>query len=212
MIPDFAVTFFGALFAIMNPLVNLPLFLSLTAGYTPDEQRRAGLAVVFYSTIMCAAVALVGPQILAFFGITVDDFRVAGGLVLAGIAFSMLNGGGNAAHEGGSGEKVGQPRENIAFYPLTFPMVVGPGTITTLVVFLREATTPEDKMIYAGVVGSILLMLAVVLYFAAAIGQRLSATLRVIMSRLMGMILLAIAISMLVAGLRALMPGLAGAA
>lgn len=91
-------------------------------------------------------------------------------------------------------------------------MVVGPGTITTLVVFLREATTPEDKLIYAGVVGSILLMLAVVLYFAAAIGQRLSGTLRVIMSRLMGMILLAIAISMLVAGLKALMPGLAGPA
>ena len=55
-----------------------------------------------------------------------------------------------------------------------------PGTITTLIVFLREATTAQDKMIYAAVVASILVMLGIVLYFAAAIGQRLSATLRVI--------------------------------
>lgn len=207
---SFGVTFFGALFAIMNPLVNLPLFLSLTAGYDPAEQRRAGMAVTFYSTIMCAVIALVGPQLLEFFGVTVDDFRVAGGLVLAGIAFTMLNGGGNAAHEGGSAEKVQQPHESIAFYPMTFPMVVGPGTITALIVFLREATTDEARLVYAGVVLSVLLMQGVVLYFASAIGARLSATLRVIMSRLMGMILLAIAVGMLVAGLRALFPGLAG--
>lgn len=205
----FGLTFFGALFAIMNPLVNLPLFLSLTDGAAPEERRRTGMAVAFYSAVMCLAIALVGPEILRFFGITVDDFRVAGGLVLAGIALGMLNGGGNAAHEGAPGEKVRQPRENVAFYPLTFPMVVGPGTITTLIIFLREATTAQDKMIYAAVVASILVMLGIVLYFAAAIGARLSATLRVIMSRLMGMILLAIAVSMLVAGLKALFPGLA---
>lgn len=205
---SFAITFFGALFAIMNPLVNLPLFLALTRGYTPAEQRRAGLSVTFYSAVMCAVVALTGPQMLRFFGITVDDFRVAGGLVLAGIAFGMLNGGGNAAHEGAPGEGVHSPRESVAFYPLTFPMVVGPGTITTLIVFLREATTPADRIAYVAVVAAILAMLGLVLYFAAAIGGRLSATLRVIMSRLMGMILLAIAIGMLVTGLRTLLPGL----
>ena len=206
---SFGLTFFGALFAIMNPLVNLPLFLALTNSYTAAEQRKTALAVTAYSALMCVIISLVGPQILTFFGITVNDFRVAGGLVLAGIALSMLHGGGSTAHEGAKQENMQAPGESIAFYPMTFPMVVGPGTITTLIVFVHEADTFENKIIFAGVVASILVMLGVVLYFSAFIGSRMSATLRVIMSRLMGMILLAIAVSMMVAGIKVLFPGLA---
>mgnify|MGYP000964137962 CR=1 FL=1 len=206
---SFGLTFFGALFAIMNPLVNLPFFLSLTSGYSAAEQRRAALRITAYAAAMCAAIALAGPEILTFFGITVDDFRVAGGLVLAGIALSMLNGAGNPAHEGGPRESVAASRKDIAFYPMTFPMIVGPGAITTLIVFLRDAEGPAEHAVYAAVVAAMLAMIGVALRFASAIGSRLSDTLRVIMTRLMGMILLAIAISMLVAGVKALLPGLA---
>ena len=210
MDPAFGVRFFGALFAIMNPLMVLPLFLALTSGFTPAEQRRTALAVTAFSTIMCAAIALAGQQILGFFGIGVDDFRLAGGFVLGGIALGMLSGAGNPAHEGSPTEAAHTgDLDAIAFYPLTFPMIVGPGTITTLLVFVQQARTPSDYATFAGVVVAMLLLLGTVLYFASAIGSRLSQTLRVIMSRLMGMILLAIAVSMLVAGLKALLPGLA---
>jgi multiple antibiotic resistance protein len=91
---------------------------------------------------------------------------------------------------------------------MTFPMVVGPGTITTLVVFLQQAQTPADHLVFALVVAAMLLAMLAVLYFAGSIGTHLSATLRVIMQRLMGMILLAISVDMLVAGLKALLPGL----
>ncbi|WP_299130183.1 MarC family protein [uncultured Amaricoccus sp.] len=203
----FGLRYFGALFAIMNPLMVLPLFLALTAGLTAAEQRRTGLAVTLYSAAMCAAIALGGQRILDFFGIGIEDFRVAGGLVLAGIALNMLNGAGNPAHEGGPGEATRLPTD-AAFYPLTFPMVVGPGTITTLLVFGHEAGTAADRVTFWTVTAAMLALLGLTLTFAAAIGHHLSATLRVIMSRLMGMILLAIAVSMLATGIKALLPAL----
>ncbi len=206
----FGVTFFGALFAIMNPLVTLPIFLSLTAGQPPADQRRTALGVTLYSAVMCAVIAVAGQAILGFFGIGIDDFRVAGGLVLAGIALGMLSGAGNPSHEGTPAEAAhARTADNIAFYPLTFPMVVGPGTITTLLVFAHEAHTTADHLVYAAVVAGMLALLGAVLFFAPAIGAHLSATLRVIMSRLMGMILLAIAVAMMAAGAKALLPGLA---
>ncbi len=209
MDPAFGIKFLGALFAIMNPLVSLPIFLSLTQDLSLAEQRRTALQVTLYATVMCAVIAIAGLQILGFFGISVNDFRVAGGLVLAGIALNMLSGGGNPAHEGsGSEQQHQQSVTDIAFYPMTFPMVVGPGTITTLVVFLQDVRTPGDYAIYAAVVAAVLVALLVVLYFAGAIGAHLSKTLRIIMQRLMGMILLAIAVEMLVDGLKALLPAL----
>lgn len=210
---SYGIKFLGALFAVMNPLVNLPIFLSLTDGQSVADQRRIALQVLFYAAVMCAVVAVGGQQILAFFGISVADFRVAGGLVLAAIGLHMLNGQSNPAHNGSPEEKPHiDATENIAFFPMTFPMVVGPGAITTLVVFLPEATSARDVTAYALVVAAILAALGVTLYFAAAIGARLSQTLRMIMTRLMGMILLAIAVDMIAAGLTALLPGLAARA
>ncbi len=209
----FAITYFGALFAIMNPLVNLPIFLGLTGDMSVAEQRRTALQVTFYCAISCAIVGLGGQQILSFFGITVDDFRVAGGIVLAGIALHMLNGSGSPAHEGSNSEKGHQEAtENIAFYPMTFPMIVGPGGITTLVIFLQQAKSPADYISYSVVTALVIGMLGVTLFFSSAIGKRLSVTMRVIMQRIMGMILLAISVSMIAAGLKALLPGLASAA
>ncbi|MBP7001344.1 MarC family protein [Amaricoccus sp.] len=213
----FGVTFFGALLAIMNPISVMPLFLALTDGMTAGERRRTGLAVVFYAAVICAVSAVAGQQILRLFGITVDDFRVAGGLVVAIIGLNMLNGGGNPAHEGGQRESVPTDAREargsaIAFYPLAFPMVVGPGSIATLLLFVQEARTPRDMIVYVAVVAFMIGLLAVALLSAAWIGRHLSDTLRVIMTRLMGLILLAIAIAMMAGGLRALFPALAGAA
>ena len=211
MDPAFGIKFFGALFAIMNPLINLPIFLSMTSGYSVAEQRRTALMILLYAAIMCAVVAVGGNQVLAFFGISVDDFRVAGGIVLAGIALNMLNGQSSTSHTGSEQERPHlEAAENIAFYPMTFPMIVGPGTITTIVIFLGQAGNAADRLTYGLVVGAVLLMLGIVLWFAADIGRHLSQTLRTIMSRLMGMILLAISVEMMAAGLVKLLPGLAG--
>lgn len=201
---------FGAFFAIMNPFVNLPIFLSLTDGYTLAQQRALAAKVAVFSACMCIVILLAGKQIIGFFGISIDQFRVAGGMVLAGIAWSMLHGAGVASHQGSAGEQaqIGDV-SGLAFYPLTFPMIVGPGTIATLIIYSGHAQDSATMLSLAAIVGAIVLLLFAVLFFAARIGGIMGQTLRTITTRLMGMILLAIAVEMIAAGLTILLPGLA---
>lgn len=212
----FAAKFFGALFAIMNPFINLPIFLALTTGKTVAQQRSMAVMILIYTTVMCIIISAAGNGIIGFFGVTIDSFRVAGGLVLLGIALSMLNGQPITAHERGTHEKKAEDGadgmrddDNIVFYPMTFPMIVGPGTIATLILYSAQARTPAQYVSFGVVLTAILLALFIVLFFAASIGKLLSARMRVIMTRLMGMILAAIAVEMILDGAKAMLPGLA---
>lgn len=210
----FAAKFLGALFAIMNPFINLPFFLAMTSDRTVAEQRVLALQVATYTAVMCIAISLAGNLILGFFGISVSAFRVAGGLVLLGISFSMLNGHPITAHERGEHEKKADPEsgreeDGIAFYPMTFPLIVGPGTIATLIIYMAQARGAGDYIAFAVVLAALIVILLLVLYFSTSIGKLLSARMRVIMTRLMGMILAAIAVGMVVDGLKILFPGLA---
>lgn len=204
----------GAFFAIMNPFVNLPIFLGLTSGQEPSSQRRTAHRTVLATAIMCAVVAATGSGLLRLFGVSIDEFRVAGGLVLLTIALGMLSGHGSSAHEGSGEEKAHQAQQaassDVSFYPMTFPMLVGPGTITTIVVLYSQASGAEGYVAVSVAMAAIIALMGVVLHFAGSIGHHMSLTLRTIMTRLMGMVLAAIAVGMLAAGLKALLPGLAG--
>lgn len=208
---QFAATFLGALFAIMNPFSNLPVFLSLTEGASPADQRRAALRVAFYVAAMGALVALAGDAVLHLFGVGVDDFRLAGGLIVLLLALGMLNGQDSGAHHGSPRERQSFAElDSIAFYPMAFPMLMGPGTIATLILFAHKAEGAAQKLAFWAVFAALVALLAAVFVFAGALGRHLSARMRVIMTRVMGMILAAIAVGMLTDGLKALLPGLAG--
>lgn len=205
----YTIKFFGALFAIMNPITNLPMFLSLTDGADAATQKAIALKVTLYALVMGIIISVAGSAVLKLFGISVDDFRTAGGLVLLIIALNMLNGDHSKSHTGSDHEKSAYSEaESVAFYPLTFPLIVGPGTIATMIVFSGQATTFGDKMGYALAFGAMIVFLGAVFYFAADIGKHLGTTARAIMSRLMGMILAAISVEMMADGLKALWPGL----
>jgi len=207
---SFAITFFGALFAIMNPATNLPIFLSVTEGAPVEIQRKIALKTALYSLVLGGGFAIAGAQVLNLFGISIDDFRLAGGLVLLLIALNMLNGEQSSSHHGSKDEQDTFPSaESVAFYPLTFPIIVGPGTITTLIIFSHKAQTPVQMLTFGGVFVGLVALLGLVFYNAPMLAKHLSGTARVIMSRLMGMILAAIAVGMMSDGLKALLPGLA---
>ena len=201
---------FGAFFAIMNPFVNLPIFLAMTDGYTVGQQRSLSVKIALFSIVMCAVILVAGHKIIGFFGISVDEFRIAGGIVLAHISWSMLNGTESSSHHGTENEKSQMADlSGLAFYPITFPMIVGPGTIATIIIYSGHATTIADLLSIGVVIAAIIVLLFLVLFFASYFGKVLTSTMRVIMTRLMGMILLAIAVEMVVAGAKSLLPGLA---
>ncbi|MBI1200296.1 MAG: NAAT family transporter [Phenylobacterium sp.] len=212
----FAIKVFAALFAIMNPIANIPVFLSLTEGCTEAQQRRIAGVALAGVTIGCAVSALAGGAILGFFGITVDDFRLAGGLLVLLIALDMLHGGASTQHKptdqemAADDDGAGGAGPDVAVYPLTMPLLVGPGTIATLVVFGQTAMAQHQLAGLAAGLVAFLALLGVSLFAAPMIGRRLSPRVTAIARRLMGMILAAIAVEMMVTSLRALFPGLAG--
>lgn len=205
----FATKVFAALFAIMNPIANLPVFLSLTSGMDEAEQRRTAFLVVVTVTVGCLLSAAAGTAILGFFGLDVDHFRLAGGLIVLLIALSMLHGTESATHSGSSEEKATfNTASNVAFYPLAIPMLLGPGTISALIVYASDARGLGGQAELAAGLFAFLLLLAATLFSAPLLARVLSPTVMSVTKRLMGMVLAAIAMEMLVTSLRALFPGL----
>ncbi len=207
----FSVKVFAAMFAIMNPLANIPVFLSLTEGRTNAEKRRIATVAFIGVTIGCIVSATAGSAILGAFGLTVNDFRLAGGLLVLLIALSMLHGSSSAQHQPTTAEmRDNADAQDIAIYPLTIPLLVGPGTIATLIVFGHSAVGDGKILSLALGLAAFLAVLAVCLFSAPYLGRFLSPKVTAIAQRLMGMILAAIAMQMIVASLQVAFKGLGG--
>ncbi|WP_336491211.1 MarC family protein [Methylobacterium nigriterrae] len=205
----FATKVFAALFAIMNPIANVPVFLSLTEGASAEAQRRVAVTAAIGTTIGCLIAVLAGRLVLGIFGISVNDFRLAGGLLVLLIALSMLQGSASHAHAATPKEQIEAiDPASVAIYPLTVPLLVGPGTIATLIVFAETAHTQDKISELAAGLSAFLLLLAAALLAAPFIGRHLSQEATAITRRLMGMILAAVAMEMIVTSLRAIFPGL----
>lgn len=205
----FVTKVFAALFAIMNPIANVPVFLSLTEGASDAIRHRVAVTAALGTIIGCLVSIVGGQAVLDAFGLSVDDFRLAGGLIVLTIALSMLQGSAGQAH-GGSPEEKEDPvdPESVAIYPLTIPLLVGPGTIATLIVFGHTARAQAKWLELALGVGAFLTVLTMALLSAPWLGRHLSETATAITRRLMGMILAAVAMEMIVTSLRTLFPGL----
>lgn len=205
----FSMKVFSALFAIMNPIANIPVFLSLTEGLS-DGKKRAVAATTFIGvTIGCVVSVTLGEAILKVFGVSIDDFRLAGGLLVLLIALDMVHGSSSAQHTPRQGE-LGESGydQDVAIFPLTTPLLVGPGTIATLVVFGHAAAANGEIASLATGLIVFLALLAAALFSAPYLGRFLSVKVMAIASRLMGMILAAIAVEMMAASLTAIFKGL----
>ena len=206
----FATKVFAALFAITNPIANIPVFLSLTEGASDAHRRRVALVASIGASIGCIISTVAGAAILNVFGLTVDDFRLAGGLLVLLIALSMLHGASSSQHAPTEKERADRTDdESVAIYPLTIPLLVGPGTIATLIVFGQTAVAKGKETSLALGLVAFLALLTAALFSAPLISHYLPPNVTAITKRLMGMILAAIAMEMIVTSLKASFPYLA---
>lgn len=205
----FSIKVFSALFAIMNPVVNVPIFLALTDGATPAQRRRVARTAMVTVAIGCVLSAVAGAQVLALFGVNINDFRLAGGLLVLLIALSMLHGAPNAQHASTAQERADVDRaDSVAIYPLAIPMLLGPGSIATMIVMGHGAMANGHELAFAAGLLAFLALLAVALLAAPSLARHLSPRVAAITQRLMGMILAAIAVDMMLTSLRAVFPAL----
>ena len=210
MISEAALYSFAAtLFSMMNPIGNIGVFAGLTSDRSAAESRKIAWSCAFAVVVTLLIVAWAGPRLLAFFGVTVDSLRAAGGLIVLLIGLHMLFNKSEHKHSSNELEDA-QSRTSIAVVPLTIPIVAGPGTMAAVLVAAQQESTILSKIEISLVIVGFSVLIGVLFSFASPIANRIGESGMGVVTRVMGMILAAIAMGMLAEGLKALMPGLAG--
>ena len=200
-----------ALLAIVNPIGAVPFFLAFTQGLNQEQRLRTLRVSAFSAFCVIAVSSLAGLQIIGFFGISIASFQVGGGMLLLLSALHMLN--AQPAESGKDDLAEGQSKANagvsVAVVPLTIPLLTGPATISTVVIYAEKTRHLWELAVlvaYGVVIG-----LATYAAFAASgrIAKVLGTTGINVLTRLMGLILAAMAVELLADGLVKLFPILA---
>jgi len=201
-----------ALLAIVNPIGVVPFFISFTQTFTREQRRRTIRISSFTAFLVIAISALAGIKIIDFFGISIASFQVGGGTLLLISALSMLNAqpAESRPTDVADGNERVDAGASIAVVPLTIPLLTGPATISTMVIYAERTRHWWELMVLVGygvVVGG-----AAFVAFSAAgrIAKWLGKTGINVMTRLMGLILAALAVEIMADGLIKLFPVLAG--
>jgi multiple antibiotic resistance protein len=148
----FALLCFSSLLAIINPLSTTPMYLALTDGYTAEHRRRSLRSAVITAFVVLAVFGLLGGTIFQLFGITINAFRIAGGIIFFGIGLDMLQAKRSRVKATEEEEREGMSKEEIGITPLGIPMITGPGAITTVMVLMTQAVTaPRVVIVFATV-------------------------------------------------------------
>jgi len=201
-------TFAAALFSMMNPIGNVGIFAAMTSERSASEVRNTAWTCALASAITLLIVTWSGSSVLKFFGISVDALRAAGGLIIMFIGLHMLFNQSRHAH---STEEVDDAaeRESIAVVPLAIPVVAGPGTMATVLVFAEKNTEFIGKIEISVMICAMAAVTGLIFSFAPRVSAMLGSSGLGVVTRVMGMILTAIAMGMLTKGLGSLLPGLA---
>jgi len=204
---------FITLLAVVNPLACVPFFIHFTQGFTKAQRQRTILVSSFTTFVVIAISALLGLQILEFFGISLASFQVGGGMLLLSSALSMLNAqpaearaNADEVHDAEARATVGA---SIAVVPLAIPLLTGPATMSTVVIYAEKAKTALQLGTLVGY--GVVIAVATALCFAMAppIARVMGKTGINVMTRLMGLILAALAVEVMADGLHKLFPVLA---
>lgn len=205
---DYAISALLTLFVVVDPVGLVPTFLAVTE----DLPRRARRSVAVRSSLIAGAVligtALIGDWLLRTLSISLPAFRIAGGLLLFSIASEMVFGVRLRRESREAEEAVEEHVRNIAAFPLAIPLLAGPGAITATVLLAGRAN--GNLMLIAVLIGVVALVAAacfVAFLFAERIGRAIGLTGNIVLSRLLGVLLAALAVQYVVDGVRTVLNG-----
>lgn len=201
--------FFLGLFAAVNPIGIMPIFVSLTSHMTLEERRKTAATANIAVAVILITALIAGQVLLDMFSISLDSFRVVGGLLLLSIAFAMMSGklGEDKQNKQEKSEYIS--REQIGVVPLAMPLMAGPGAISSTIVYSAR---------YPGMFDTVGIALTIIVFSTGAwllfrsapyIVRFLGQTGINVITRIMGLILGALGIEFIATGLRSLFPGLA---
>ncbi len=199
------VKFFIVFFVVVEPLSIVPIFSSLAAGATDDSRRRMAVKAIGIAAAILLLFALGGRPFLAVMGISVQAFRIFGGLLLFLIALEMV-----FARESGTRTSTGEQAESrrradISVFPLAFPLIAGPGALVTILLWVGPVSIAEHPVLFAGLALCAALVLAITLGLMLVSGpvmRLLGVTGANVVNRLFGVVLGALSVQFVLDGLR----------
>src|SRR5215467_7685601 len=206
MLVDNLISQFVTMFVVIDPIGLAPIFLSVTHGLSHQVRRRIAVRACLIAAIILLGFAVGGDRLLRALGITIPAFRVAGGLLLFATAFDMVL-GWRSEREARTAEQALEERvHNIAAFPLAIPLMAGPGAITAIVLLAGQARPPQLAILLC-IVAGVLIICALAFLSASRIEGFLGLTGNTVLSRLLGVLLAALAVQYVVDGVRAVAAG-----
>ena len=201
--------FFVTLTAVLDPFLAVPIFLTVTASYGVPARVALVRVVAITVFVVLAVAALLGDTILTLVGASLSAFRVGGGLVLLLMALAMLNAQAGGVRQSEAEAAELESGELRGVVPLAVPLLAGPGAISTTIIAAEKGGGAAHLAAILGCIAIVSLLTWIVLRAADAIGNRLGTTGLNIATRLLGLLLAALAIQTMAEGLKQLFPGLA---
>jgi multiple antibiotic resistance protein len=203
---DFLISAFVTMVIVLDPIGLAPTFVAITHGLPRAAQRQVAVRASIIAAIILAGAALIGTELLNALGISLNAFRIAGGLLLFSIASEMVFGLRIQRQWETAEQALEEHVRNIAAFPLAIPLMAGPGAITAIVLLSGRAA--GQPLWLAGLIGVAVLGVAlclVVFLAATRIEKLLGITGNVVLSRLLGVLLAALAVQFVVDGVRAVL-------
>ncbi|WP_306119370.1 MULTISPECIES: MarC family protein [unclassified Roseitalea] len=206
MTADMIVNAIVTLVVTIDPVGLAPLFLAVTVGMDRGQRREVGTRAIAIAFAIMVLFAVLGTAILAIFGVTLAAFRVAGGLLLFAIAFEMIFEKRQERHENTATRAVTNDRlRSVAVFPLAIPLIAGPGAISAVVLLSGDFAGPLARLALIAIVAGILTVTWAVFILAERVDRLLGETGRSVLTRLLGVILSALAVQFVADGVRTLM-------
>lgn len=202
----FALLCFTSFFTLTNPLGTMPVFLTMTHGMTDKERKSVVRRATFVSFITLMVFLFAGQFLFKFFGISTNGFRIAGGFIIFKIGFDMLQ--ARFTQMKLKDEEIKTYADDISVTPLAIPMLCGPGAIANAIVLMEDAHTIEMKGTLIGIIALVYFITFLILRASTRLVRVLGETGNNVMMRLMGLILMVIAVECFVSGLHPILVGI----
>ncbi len=198
-----------ALFAIVNPIGTVPIFVSSTDGWSMQDRARTAKTAALTVFLVLVSSAFFGDRILEFFSISIPSFQVGGGILLMLIAISMMHGKQSGTQQTPEEAQEVADRQVIAIVPLSIPLLAGPGAISNMIIAAQQRSSFWGHLSLAIPVAAVCLLIWIILRLAGNIAHKLGTIGINIVTRLMGLILAAMAVEFIARGIAGLFPALA---
>jgi len=200
---------FVGLLAIVNPFGAIPIFISMTADENIRQRHRTVYLVAVGVSVILLVALFFGELVLQFFGITIDSFRVGGGILILLMAIAMLHAKTSRIRQTDEEADESMEKESVAIVPLAMPLLAGPGAISTVILAAHKSSGVAHYLVISLGIIVLSLVIWIVLRIAPWVAGRIGATGINIFTRIMGLILAAIAVEFIANGLKGLFPTLA---